>query len=553
MASGLFAADTATKATSKSMKILKVAIASTGIGLLVVALGSLVAFFTKTQRGANIVSKAMAGIGATIDVLIDRLSSFGEGLFKIFSGDFSDGIDILKNSFVGLGAEIAKESVAAVDLSERYEALRVAQAGLTIETRKRRAEIKALNKDAEDTTLSEQERFAAIDKAIKTENELQGKRVALAKERLAILKEQNALSEGTTEDLEAEAEAEGALFAILEESDEMLTTLNNKRNILSNTIKAQTAATIALTEAEQKADMEAFSAKLDAQNKARDDNFKKDLDANIKLRLFRKEQDALNEEDNELRLEKLIEFEEAKFNAIINTQQLTDDELILLEEQKQAAINGIREQSAQEQMIRDEAVAAHKIAVGQRLLGQLIQLAGKESSIGKALALFQIGTNTAVGVSAATKVGAASGPFPANLAAIAAGVSAVLGGALQARQVLGTTPLPKFEKGGRIGGKRHSNGGTIIEAELGEHVMNRKATNMYGHGLFDKINNLEIDPNIINGKSGGSNVVVIDNSDLAKEFRNRPNHSLIIDSSGFTSHIQAQNATTIKKVSRYSV
>ncbi|MFY0655125.1 MAG: hypothetical protein JXQ96_24075, partial [Cyclobacteriaceae bacterium] len=316
MASGLFKTSSAANTTSKSMKILKVAIASTGIGLLVVALGSLVSFFTKTQRGANIVSKAMAGIGATVDVLIDRLSIFGEGLFKIVSGDFTAGLDLLKGSFQGITAEIKEEASAAVDLSKRYEALRVAEAGLTVETRKRRAEIKALNKDAEDTTLSEQERFAAIDKAIRTENELQNKRVALAKERLDILKEQNALSEGTTEDLEAEAEAEGALFAILEESDEMLTTLNNKRNILSNTIKAQTAATIALTEAEQKADMEAFSAKLDDQNKAREDNFQKELDANIKLRLFRKEQDALNEEDNALRLEKLIQFEEFKFAAI---------------------------------------------------------------------------------------------------------------------------------------------------------------------------------------------------------------------------------------------
>jgi len=38
-------------------KSLKVAIAATGIGLLVVALGSLVSFFTKTQRGADKLSR----------------------------------------------------------------------------------------------------------------------------------------------------------------------------------------------------------------------------------------------------------------------------------------------------------------------------------------------------------------------------------------------------------------------------------------------------------------------------------------------------------------
>ena len=78
------------------MKSLKVAIAATGIGLLVIALASLVSFFTKTQRGADKLSQAMKGIGAVVDVLIDRVSSFGEGLFKILSGDFSEGVDILK-------------------------------------------------------------------------------------------------------------------------------------------------------------------------------------------------------------------------------------------------------------------------------------------------------------------------------------------------------------------------------------------------------------------------------------------------------------------------
>ena len=84
MASGMFKVTTATTGTSKAMKILKIAIASTGIGLLVIALGSLVAYFTKTQRGADILSKAMAGISATVDVLIDRASALGEKLFKAF-------------------------------------------------------------------------------------------------------------------------------------------------------------------------------------------------------------------------------------------------------------------------------------------------------------------------------------------------------------------------------------------------------------------------------------------------------------------------------------
>ena len=66
----------------KGFKSLRVAIAATGIGLLVIALASLVSFFTKTQRGADKLSQAMKGIGAVVDVLIDRVSSFVR--FSIF-------------------------------------------------------------------------------------------------------------------------------------------------------------------------------------------------------------------------------------------------------------------------------------------------------------------------------------------------------------------------------------------------------------------------------------------------------------------------------------
>ena len=73
------------KVVINSFKTLKGAIAATGIGLLVIALGSLVAFFTKTQRGVDLLDQAMAGLGAAVDVIIDRISGFGESITKFFS------------------------------------------------------------------------------------------------------------------------------------------------------------------------------------------------------------------------------------------------------------------------------------------------------------------------------------------------------------------------------------------------------------------------------------------------------------------------------------
>jgi murein DD-endopeptidase MepM/ murein hydrolase activator NlpD len=70
---------------SKGMNVFKVAMASTGIGLLVVALGSLVAYFTKTQRGSDLVSQAMAAVGAIVTTLTDTLSGLGEALVGVWN------------------------------------------------------------------------------------------------------------------------------------------------------------------------------------------------------------------------------------------------------------------------------------------------------------------------------------------------------------------------------------------------------------------------------------------------------------------------------------
>lgn len=69
---------------TKALQILKVAMISTGIGALVVALGSLVSYFTKTQRGADKLAQFMAGVGAVVGELIDRASALGERIFKAF-------------------------------------------------------------------------------------------------------------------------------------------------------------------------------------------------------------------------------------------------------------------------------------------------------------------------------------------------------------------------------------------------------------------------------------------------------------------------------------
>ena len=68
-----------------AMKTLRGALISTGIGAIVVAVGSLVAYFTQTERGAKQLEVAMTGLGMVFDKIVDVLSFIGEKLFSAFS------------------------------------------------------------------------------------------------------------------------------------------------------------------------------------------------------------------------------------------------------------------------------------------------------------------------------------------------------------------------------------------------------------------------------------------------------------------------------------
>jgi len=83
-------------------------------------------------------------------------------------------------------------------------------------------------------------------------------------------------------------------------------------------------------------------------------------------------------------------------------------------------------------------------AIGS-IIGAMRGLAGDS----KALALFEIAANTARGIAAAVAAGAGI-PFPGNLAAIATGITSVLGGIAQAKSALSSAPA--FAQGGMVTG-----------------------------------------------------------------------------------------------------
>ena len=95
-------------------------------------------------------------------------------------------------------------------------------------------------------------------------------------------------------------------------------------------------------------------------------------------------------------------------------------------------------------------------------------------------------------------------PFPLSIIAIPATAAAVSSGL---EQMFAGLNKIKFEQGGYIGGQRHSQGGTIIEAERGEFVMNRNAVDSIGVWNIDAMN-----------AGGGGSSIVINNPIISSEF-----------------------------------
>ena len=60
-------------------------------------------------------------------------------------------------------------------------------------------------------------------------------------------------------------------------------------------------------------------------------------------------------------------------------------------------------------------------------------------------------------------------------------------GAAQLAAIIGT-PIPKNATGGLVGGRRHSQGGTMIEAEQGEYVVSRAGVESIGVEALNRIN-----------------------------------------------------------------
>lgn len=126
------------------------------------------------------------------------------------------------------------------------------------------------------------------------------------------------------------------------------------------------------------------------------------------------------------------------------------------------------------------------------LFGVLAENDEKYQKYANALGLVDIMTNMAVGIAEAVSAGAGM-PFPYNLAAIAAGIAAVVSGIASAIALFKKNDkvgsAPKFAEGGLVGNKTTRRKDDTVNAKLtlGEYVIPAEVVSDLGVGFFDQI------------------------------------------------------------------
>lgn len=195
-----------------------------------------------------------------------------------------------------------------------------------------------------------------------------------------------------------------------------------------------------------------------------------------KLKLIEAEtQNAIREERKKTRDEQIAEVEAVvqatagAFSAYANLIKETSEQRVnAINEATQLelkAINDSAESEATKQRKRE--------ALNLRTERAIAKEKTKQAQLDKSLALFNAIISTAAAIA---KV--AGNPILVALAAAT--------GALQVATIA-AQPIPKYARGGLIGGRLHSGGGTLIEAERDEYIINR-AQSMKHRRELDAIN-----------------------------------------------------------------
>ena len=205
--------------TAKMMfSSIKIGLISTGIGVFVVALGTMAQYFRDNEEGASKFRQITSQIGVVLGNVTDIISDFGGALVKLFSRDlkgFKDGIKDAIDGVKNFGKTTREEMEIAKNLEKERAELIIFERDANVSKAKSESEIMKLRMKARDEEkFTNEERLSFMRQANKLADEQLVKDLHIAEMKLKHQQVENSYSKSSTENLEAEANLEAELFRI---------------------------------------------------------------------------------------------------------------------------------------------------------------------------------------------------------------------------------------------------------------------------------------------------------------------------------------------------
>ena len=464
---------------------------------VITAITGLVSWFTKTEKGANIISGAFKGMGAVIDTLLSKLWNIGDTLKQLFS----DPITFFKN----LGNDIATAAKEGYDLVQVFDDIEDRQRDMAVRAKEQDIQVDRLLLQAKNAGKTYNEKIALLTKANEITRASYKEQLALSKEYLDAVDREvaRAVKAGTIGDdlLDKQKEAKLDYLDLVAQEIAVEEKIANRTDGL---IVKQEAKAAKEVEIEQKKiekieeinDSDDIKKEVKEENKyqAKLEQAELDLvtDQNILNNAF------LNKEITEQQFaqtsgENLIAYHKDRLEIIkkaLGTESL--------EYQKElATLLELQQTSAKESVETAEWLSTDgaKAMVGSLSTfgNAFTQIASMHEQGTASWKTFAIAAATISAIQGAINAYASTAAIPivgAALAPVAAGIALAAGmfQVAKIKSIKQPSPTKKMATGGYLSGPSHAEGGIDLNAEGGEFIFSRKAVRSIGVNTLDSIN-----------------------------------------------------------------
>ena len=445
-----------------AMKAFRIALAATGVGLLVIGLGLLIANFDKVKNAVSNLFPGLKQVGDFITGLVENFTDFigvtseSERALAELTAQADKSLAMNKKFVQEQGDVLNEYTKAKIDAKNRYlEAIKEEGADQTALANRLNRELVAIDdKHNDDLAKSRKEKQDKIDAENKEKEQKE-------KDRLQKIADQRK-----------------------KEQEELNKTLEEQKN---NEIALINELTEAIGDAQDK-NAEAFMTAQEIEERAVNDKY-------FRLLELAKQQK-----------QPTLDLEIAQANEINDIRLKADD----AKREQDKVTKAEDKKLSDEKIALENSVKDAKIDIANQTLSLISEIAGKGSKVGKAIAITQATLSGVQGVQNAFTTASAS-PITALFPAYPF-IQAVIAGAFSALQI---AKLAKGEKagGGSSGG---GGGGATAPSAPSFNLVQGTGTNQIAQGLAnqtqplkayvvgsDVTNQQQLDRNIVQGASLG--------------------------------------------------